>query len=152
MVLGAAIATSLAVFGLGCESITNNVETAELAGFCVASKLRFADPTNLNETVDAIAELGYALTLEINPDGYYTLVLIPPDEPPDSASGILNVENGKDITMTNDNGNVYTGEVILEDDQVALFFDENQGLTADIDGSGNEVPVTLLAVMDRQRP
>jgi hypothetical protein len=148
-VLGAATAASLAVFGLGCESITNNVETAELQGFWVASQVQFADPNDLNTTVDAI-HLGYSLTLEVDGAGAYTTVITPEGEPPDTATGTLTVENGKDITMTNTDGNVATGEVFLEDDQISLLFDENQGLTADIDGSGNEVPVTLLAVMDRQ--
>ena len=148
--LGGCAAAAVAVLGLGCDSITNNVETAELEGFWVASQLRFADPNDLNTTVDAIEELGYGLTLRVDGAGAYTRVLIPVDQPPDSASGTLTVENGKDITLTSSTGNVATGEVFLEDNQISLLFDENRGLTADIDGSGNEVPVTLLAIMDRQ--
>ena len=149
LILGGCAVVSVAVLGLGCNSITNNVETAELAGFWVASQVRFADPANLNETVDAIA-LGYAMTLDVNATGAYTRLISPPNDPPNSATGTLTVENGKDITMTNTDGNVATGEVFLEGDQVSLIFDESQGLTADIDGNGKEVPVTLLAVMDRQ--
>jgi len=141
-------ALSVAVTGLGCESITNSVETAELAGLWIGSEVRFADPANLNNTVDAIA-LGYTLTLEVNSSGSYTRVITPPGAPPDSVSGTLTVEDGKDITMTNASGNVATGEVFLEGDQVALLFDESGGLTVDIDGKGPR-PVTLLAVMDRQ--
>ena len=148
LALGGCAAVSVAVLGLGCNSITNNVETAELAGFWVASQMRFADPANLNETADAIA-LGYAMTLEVDAAGSYTRVITPPSEPPDSATGTLTVENGKDITMSNTDGNVAEGEVFLQDDQVSLMFDESQGLTADIDGKGPK-PVTLLAVMDRQ--
>jgi len=140
---------SVVLLGLGCKSITNHVETAELEGFWVASQMQFADPSNLNTTVDAI-HLGYSLTLEVDGAGAYTSVLTDASQEADSATGTLTVENGKDITMTTSAGNVATGEVFLEDNQISLLFDENQGLTADIDGSGNEVPVTLLAVMDRQ--
>ena len=142
-----------ALFGLaatGCKDITNNVETAELAGFWVASKLRFADPKNLNTTIDAIAEAGASFTLRVDGAGAYTRVLTDASGVPDSATGTLTVENGKDITLTSSTGSVATGEVFLEDNQMSLLFDENQGLTADIDGSGKEVPVTLLTVMDRQ--
>ena len=148
LALGGCAAVSVAVLGLGCNSITNNVETAELAGFWVASQMQFADPANLNQTADAIA-LGYALTLDINSAGAYTRVISPPNDRPNSATGTLTVENGKDITMSNTDGNVAVGEVFLEGDQVSLIFDESQGLTADIDGKGPK-PVTLLAVMDRQ--
>jgi hypothetical protein len=141
---------SVAMLGLGCKSITNYVEVEELQGFWVASKLRFADPKNLNKTVDAIAEVGASLTLRVDGAGGYTRVLTDASGVPDSATGTLTVENGKDITLTSSTGNVATGEVFMEDNQISLLFDENQGLTADIDGSGNEVPVTLLTVMDRQ--
>ena len=147
-VLRGCAAVSVVVLGLGCKSITNNVETAELAGFWVASQMQFADPANLNQTADAIA-LGFAMTLDVNANGAYIRVITPPNEPPDSATGTLTVENGKDITMSNTDGYVAEGEVFLEDDQVSLLFDESQGLTADIDGKGPK-PVTLLAVMDRQ--
>jgi len=150
LVRGAVTAASVALVGLGCEGITNSVETAELAGFWVASELRFANAADLNQTVDGIRDRGYTLTLDVSGAGTYVRVLTPPGEPPDSVTGTLNVQNGKDITMTNDNGTVATGEVFLEDDQVALLFDETQGLMLDIDGSGKQVPVTILAVMDRQ--
>lgn len=150
IVLGAVTAASVAVVGLGCEGITNSVETAELAGFWVASELRFADAADLNKTVDGIRDRGYALTLDVSGAGSYVRVLTPPGGTPDSALGTLNVENGKDITMTDDDGTVATGEVFLEGDQVALLFDESQGLMLDIDNSGKQVPVTILAVMDRQ--
>lgn len=149
-VLRGCAAVSVVLLGLGCKSITNYVETAELQGFWVASQLRFADPKNLNNTVDAIGELGYTMTLRVDGTGAYTRVLTEEGEPPDSVTGTLAVENGKDITMTRSDGNVTTGEVFMEDSQISLLFDENRGLTADIDGSGNEVPVTLLAIMDRQ--
>ncbi len=148
-VLRGCAAVSVVVLGLGCKSITNNVETAELAGFWVASQMQFADPANLNQTADAIA-LGFAMTLDVNANGAYTRVITPPNELPDSATGTLTVENGKDITMNNTDGYVAEGEVFLEDDQVSLLFDESQGLTADIDDKGPKA-VTLLAVMDRQQ-
>ena len=149
LALGGCAAVSVAGLGIGCKSITNHVETAELQGFWVASQVQFADPNDLNTTVDAIL-LGYSLTLEVDGAGAYTRVITTEGEPPDSGTGTFTVENGKDITMTNTDGNVSTGEVFMEDNQISLLFDENQGLTADIDGSGREVPVTLLAVMDRQ--
>jgi hypothetical protein len=150
LVLRAVTAASVAVVALGCEGITNSVETAELAGFWVASELRFANAADLNQTVDGIRDRGYTLTLEVSSAGAYVRVLTPPGADPDSAFGTLNVENGKDITMTDDNGIAATGEVFLEDDQVALLFDESQGLELPLDGSGKPVPVTILAVMDRQ--
>lgn len=149
-VLGGCAAVSVAVLGLGCKSITNYVETAELEGVWVASQMRFAYPNNLNTTVDAIGSLGYSFTIEVDGAGAYTRVLTNASQEPDSATGTLIVENGKDITMTSSTSTVATGEVFLEGNQISLLFDENQGLTADINGSGNEVPVTILTIMDRQ--
>ena len=140
---------ALGLVATGCKDITNNVETAELAGFWVATKLRFADPKNLNNTVDAL-DLGFGFTLEVDGSGAYTRVLIPPADPPDSGSGTLIVENGKDITLNNSNGTVSTGEVFKEDDQISLLFDENQGVTVELGSGGDDVPVTLLLVMDKR--
>jgi len=69
---------------------------------------------------------------------------------PDVRTGTITVENGKDLTVTGQSGTIGGGEVFLEDDQIALLFDKFTGLTIDIDGSGNLVPVTLLLVMVRQ--
>jgi hypothetical protein len=130
-------------------SVATDVETADLEGFWVASQLRFSNPNNLNQTVDALS-LGWGMTLQMNGDGTYTRVFLPPDAAaPDSLSGTFTVENGKDLTIVNADNTTGYGEVFLEGDQMALIFEELEGYEFDLSGTGQVVPATILAVLDR---
>jgi hypothetical protein len=136
------------LLGSGCL-VATDVELAELVGDWTASQAELADPANLNQRID-ITSLGWEVTLTIAEDGAYELVILEPGAEPDERSGTLVVENGKDLVLTNVEGRTGEGEVFLEDDQVAFMFDEFAGLTADIYGTGEPIPVTLLLVMERQ--
>jgi hypothetical protein len=146
--LAPAAALAGLLFGGGCSVVTD-VELADLVGNWTASEATLADPANLNQRID-VAALGWVVTLEIESDGAYTFVINRPGEEPDVRPGTLAVENGKDLLLTNFQGIAGEGEVFLEGDQVAFMFDEFAGLTADIYGNGEPIPVTLLLVMDRQ--
>lgn len=134
--------------GSGC-SIATDVELADLVGTWTASEARLADAANLNETLDILA-LGWAVSLAIEASGTYTLTVEQPGEAPDVRTGSIVVENGKDLVLTRPQGQTGEGEVFLEDGQAAFLFDEFAGLTADIYGTGEPIPVTLLLVMERQ--
>jgi hypothetical protein len=136
------------LFGSGCLVVTD-VELADLVGDWTASEAQLADPANLNEVVDVIA-LGWEVTLSIEASGAYVLTILRPGEDPDVRPGTVAVENGKDLVLTNYQGVAGEGEVFLELDQAALMFDEFAGLTGDIYGTGEPIPVTLLLVMERQ--
>ena len=137
-----------ALAGSGCL-VATDVELADLVGDWTASEAQLADPDNLNEVVDVIA-LGWEVTLSIEASGAYVFTIVRPGEEPDVRPGTVAVENGKDLVLTNFQGVAGTGEVFLEHDQVAFMFDEFAGLTGDIYGTGEPIPVTLLLVMERQ--
>lgn len=138
-----AIAAGVAVLAVapGCL-VVNDVQVSDLVGDWIATQARLANPSDLNETVD-ITELGWEVTLQIASDGSYTTSLFEPSEPPFVRTGTLTVENGKDLIVERD-GFRGTGEVFLEDDQVAFRFDEFPNPIQE----GNIV--TLLLVMVRQ--
>lgn len=143
----AAAFTSLLLAG-ACLASTD-VELPELVGDWTASEARVADPANLNETLDVIA-LGWEAAISIGADGTFTFTILKPGEAPDVRTGTVAVENGKDLLLTNEQGQTGKGEVFLEHDQVAFMFDEFTGITGDIYGTGKPIPVTLLLVMERQ--
>jgi hypothetical protein len=136
------------LLGSACLASTD-VELPELVGDWTATEARVADPANLNETLDIIA-LGWEAGISIEADGIYTFTILKPGEVPDVRTGTVTVENGKDLVLTNEQGQTGRGEVFLEDDQVAFMFDEFTGITGDIYGTGEPIPVTLLLVMERQ--
>jgi hypothetical protein len=125
----------------GCL-VVNDVEVSDLVGDWIATQARLANPDDLNETVD-ITELGWEVTIQIESDGAYTTVLQEPGAAPITNTGTLTVENGKDLILARSDGFVGTGEVFLEDDQVAFRFDE----ISDPIQEGNIV--SLLVVMVR---
>lgn len=145
--LAPAAALAGLLFGSGCL-VATDVELADLEGDWTASEAQLADPANLNQRIDVIA-LGWEVTLSVAPGGDFTFVIRVPGEDPDTRTGTLTVENGKDLVLTRADGTVGEGEVFLEDSQVAFMFDEFAGLTADIYGNGTRIPVTLLLVMVR---
>jgi hypothetical protein len=137
-----------ALAGSGCLAATD-VSLADIVGDWVATEARLANVANINETLD-VTDLGWEVTLQIDADGTYTLVIDEPGAEPDVRIGTITVENGKDVTVAGPAGTIGGGEVFLEDDQVAILFDKFAGLTADIKGDGNRIAVTLLLVMVRQ--
>lgn len=136
-----AVLASLAL-APGCL-VVNDVEVSDLVGDWIATQARLANPSDLNETID-ITELGWEVTLRIGSDGSYTTTLLEPGEPPFVRTGTLTVENGKDLIFERSDGLAGSGEVFLEDDQVAFRFDE---FPNPIEESNT---VTLLLVMVRQ--
>lgn len=131
----------------GCLVIAD-VELEDMTGDWEASQARFAEPGNLNNTLDLIEE-GWVVLMTVADDGGFALTLLPPVGPPDLRIGRLTVENGKDVLLTRPEGPVGEGEVFVEDGQMALIFDEFAGIEADINGNGTPIPVTLLLVMER---
>jgi hypothetical protein len=131
----------------GCLVIAD-VELEDMTGDWEASQARFAEPGNLNNTFDLI-ENGWVVLMTVADNGGFSLTLLPPVGPPDLRIGTLTVENGKDVILTRPAGPVGEGEVFLEDEQMALIFDEFAGIEADINGNGVPIPVTLLLVMER---
>jgi len=139
-VLGWALAAS------GCLAATD-VSLADIVGDWAATEARLANVANINETLDVTA-LGWEVTLQVDADGTYTLVIDQPGAAPDVRSGTVTVENGKDLTVTGASGDVGQGEVFLQGDQLAIMFDKFAGLEAEF--NGKLVAVTLLLVMVRQ--
>ena len=142
----AAVVAGLLV-GPGCLVVAD-VSLPDLVGDWVATEARLANVADLNERLD-VTDLGWEVTLRIEADGEFTLVLLEPGEPPNSRTGTLVVDNGKDLILTRGNGMIGEGEVFLEGDQVAFMFDKFAGFEADIRGDGKPIPVTLLLVMVR---
>ena len=141
-VSGAALAWSACV-------VATDVTLDDIVGHWVATEARLANVANINETVD-ITDLGWDVEMQVGSDGAFTMLILKPGADPDVRTGTITVEHGKDLTVTGQSGTIGGGEVFLEDDQIALLFDKFTGLTIDIDGSGNLIPVTLLLVMVRQ--
>jgi len=117
----------------------------ELEGFWVASQARFVSPLDeKNCNVDLI-EGGYAVTMDIEASGGFTLTIDPPQPAPTVVSGTM-AWDGKDLTVTVGE-TTGLGEVFLEGDQVA--FRLSAGLEYDFKGDGEPIPARLLLVMDR---
>ena len=89
--------------------------------------------------------MGYAVTVDIEATGDFTLTLDEPDGTATIHSGTMTV-SGKDLTLTVDQ-TTGSGEVFLEGDQVA--FRLTAGLEFDFKGNGEPIPARLLLVMDR---
>ncbi len=147
------VALALALAGLltasGCLVVAD-VSLPDIVGDWVATEARLANVANINETLDVTA-LGWDVTLQIEADGTFVLTIQGPGDVPPPLTGIVTVENGKDLTVTRASGSVADGEVFLEDDQIAIMFDKFSGLEPqDIHGDDNPIPVTLLLVMVRQ--
>jgi len=145
---GAALLAVASVASAGCLVIAD-VELADITGDWKASQARFAEPGNLNNTLDLI-EYGWTVTLEISSEGGFALTINEPGAAPDLRVGTVTVEGGKDITFTRFDGSVGQGEVFVEDGTMALMFDEFAGIEWDLNENGEPIPVTLLLVVERQ--
>ena len=145
-----ALAVALAglLTGPGCLVVAD-VSLPDIVGSWVATEARLANVANINETLDVTA-LGWDVTLQVDAAGAFTLVIHEPGTAPDVRTGTITVENGKDLTVTGAGGFAGDGEVFQENGQIAIMFDKFAGLTADVGGDGNRIPVTLLLVMVRQ--
>ncbi len=135
----------VSALGMACQ-LPSDVEVTDVVGSWVATEARFSNIANLNETVD-ITDLGWEFLVDIAADGGFVRVAIEPGEAPDTLTGTLTIENGKDLSVSTAAGTAATGEIFKEDEQIAMFFDE--GVERDVEGEGILVPVRLLLVMDR---
>ncbi len=134
----------VSALGMACQ-LPSDVEVADVIGSWVAEEARFSNIANLNETVD-ITDLGWEFFIDIAADGGFVRVAIEPGEAPDTLTGTLTIENGKDLSVSTAAGTA-TGEIFKEDEQIAMSFDE--GVERDVAGKGRVVPVRLLLVMVR---
>ncbi len=135
----------VSALGMACH-LPSDVEVADVIGSWVAQEARFSNIANLNETVD-ITDLGWEFFVDIAADGGFVRVAIEPGEAPDTLTGTLTIENGKDLSVSTAAGTAATGEIFKEDEQIAMSFEE--GVERDVEGEGVVVPVRLLLVMVR---
>lgn len=135
---------SVACLAIACTNPTD-VKIEELEGFWLASQARFVNPLDeKNYNVDLI-EAGYAVTLEIEASGAFSLTVDPPLVAATVVAGTM-VVDGKNLTLSVGE-TTGQGEVFLEGDQVA--FRLSAGLEYDFKGNGEPIPARLLLVMDR---
>jgi hypothetical protein len=129
----------------GCIASTDIADIQEISGVWVASNAIYseiADPTN---RVDLIA-LGFAVTMDIEPNGDWALLLSANEVLVDLQVGTMALD-GKLLTIVDETG-TYTGRAYLEGEQVALQM--RGGTEFDFDGDGTAEPAKLNLIMDRR--
>lgn len=129
----------------GCIASTDISDIGEISGVWVASNAIYSDIADPTNRVDLIA-LGFAVTMDIEPDGNWALLLSVGDVLVDLQVGTMTVD-GKLLTIVDETG-TYTGRAYLEDEQVALQM--RGGTEFDFDGDGTTEPAKLNLIMDRR--
>ena len=136
---------SLVALGAGCASPTD-VEVSDLQGRWLASEARFVDLEIPKENNTDIIQLGYTVVFVSDGSGDFVLRLDDPEDETRFIRGTMAID-GTDVVVETDDA-TGSGEVFLQDEQVALSL--TAGLTFDFKGDGTERPAKLTLVMDRQ--
>ncbi|MFV1986880.1 MAG: hypothetical protein ACC682_06345 [Gemmatimonadota bacterium] len=129
----------------GCVEL-NSVEVQELEGLWVADQARYVEIAAPKRNNVDILELGFEVTMDIDPNGNFTILVIDPAGDADSIVGNVTVDGAELAVVTEDGAG--DGEVFLEEDQVA--FRLTGGIEFDF-GDDRVVPARLLLVLDRVR-